>query len=107
MPSPLYYRDRIYVVRDGGLASCLDAKTGRLLYRERLRAEGAYFASPVAGDGKVYFSSKNGVVVVVEAGDKFKVLARNELSEPISATPALVDNKLYVRTENHLYAFGE
>ena len=53
VPSPLYYRERIYMVRDGGLASCLDAETGRLLFRERLGPGGAYFSSPVAGDGKI------------------------------------------------------
>jgi outer membrane protein assembly factor BamB len=104
--SPLYYRGRIYMVRDGGLVSCLDAKTGRLVYRERLGAAGPYFSSPVAGDGKIYAASQRGVVVVFAAGDKFKVLARNDLGETIQATPALVDGKIYVRTENHLFAFG-
>jgi hypothetical protein len=51
VPSPLYYRRRVYMVRDGGLISCLDAKTGQLLYRERVGAAGVYFSSPVAGDG--------------------------------------------------------
>ena len=61
----------------------------------------------MAGDGKVYAASHNGVVVVLAAGDKLTVLARNNLGEPIGATPALVDGKIYVRTEKHLYAFGE
>jgi outer membrane protein assembly factor BamB len=107
VPSPLLYQDRIYLVRDGGLASCLDAQTGRLLYRERLGPRGAYFSSPVAGDGKVYVASQRGVVVVIAAGDHLQVLARNDLGEPIQATPALVDGKLYVRTDKHLYAFGK
>jgi outer membrane protein assembly factor BamB len=107
VPSPLYYRKRVYIVRDGGLASCLDAETGRLLYRERLGPGGAYFSSPVAGDGKVYVASQRGVVVVFAAGDKLKVLARNDLGETIQATPALVDGKLYIRTEKQLYVFGE
>jgi outer membrane protein assembly factor BamB len=107
VPSPLYYQGRVYLVRDGGLAACLDGSTGRVFYRERLGSSGAYFASPVAGDGKVYAASRNGVVVVFAAGDKLKVLARNDLGESIAATPAAVDGKLYVRTEKHLYAFGE
>ena len=107
VPSPLYYRGRVYMVRDGGLISCLDAKTGQLLYRERVGAAGVYFSSPVAGDGKVYVASQRGVITVLAGGDAFKVLARNDLGEPIQATPALVDGKLYVRTEKHLYAFGE
>jgi outer membrane protein assembly factor BamB len=107
VPSPLYYRERVYMVRDGGIVSCLDAKTGRLMYRERLGASGAYFSSPVAGDGKIYVASQLGVVVVLAAGDRFTVLARNDLGESIQATPALVDGKIYVRTEKHLYAFAE
>jgi outer membrane protein assembly factor BamB len=107
VPSPLHYRERIYLVRDGGIVSCLEAKTGRLVYRGRLGPRGAYFASPVAGDGKVYAASRDGVVVVFAAGDELKVLARNDLSESIAATPAPVGGKLYVRTEKHLYCFGE
>jgi outer membrane protein assembly factor BamB len=105
VPSPLYYRGRVYLVRDGGLASCLDAATGKLLYRERLGPGGAYFASPVAGDGKLYAASRGGEVVVFAAGDTFQVLARNDLHESIMATPALAGGKVYVRTEGHLYAF--
>lgn len=107
VPSPLHYRERIYMVRDGGIVSCLDAKSGRLVYRERCGAGGAYFSSLVAGDGKVYVSSQRGVVVVLTAGDKLEVLARNDLKEPILATPALVDGKIYIRTETNLYAFGK
>ncbi len=107
VPSPLYYQGRLYTVRDGGVVSCLDPKTGKLLYRERLGPGGAYFSSPVAGDGKLYAASLGGVVVVFGAGDTLQVLARNDLKESILATPALVDGKLYVRTEKHLFAFGE
>ena len=107
VPSPLHYGERIYLVRDGGIVTCLEAKTGRLLYRERLGPRGPYFASPVAGDGKVYAASRDGVVVVFAAGDELKILARNDLDELIAATPAPMGGKLYVRTEKHLYAFGE
>jgi outer membrane protein assembly factor BamB len=106
VPSPIFYRERVYMVRDGGIVSCLEAKTGRLLYRERLGPRGPYFSSPVAGDGKVYVASQRGVVVALAAGDQFTVLARNDLGEVIQATPALVGDKLYVRTEKFLYAFG-
>lgn len=107
VPSPLYYRGHVYLVRDGGLASCLDAATGKPLYRERLGPGGAYFSSPVAGDGKVYAASRGGEVVVFAAGDAFRVLARNDLGESILATPALAGGKVYVRTERHLFAFGD
>jgi len=66
----------------------------------------AYYSSPVAADDKVYIASAEGVVVVLDAGEELKVLARNQLDSPILATPALVDGKIYVRTEGHLYAFG-
>jgi len=67
---------------------------------------GEYYSSPVAADNKVYIASAEGVVVVLDAGEELKILARNNLDSAILATPALVDGKIYVRTENHLYAFG-
>jgi outer membrane protein assembly factor BamB len=107
VPSPLYYQGRLYVVTNGGIASCYDAQTGKMLYRQRLGTSGFFYASPVAANGNVYASSYNGVVVVFKAGDHCQVLARNNLGEQIVATPALVDGRIYVRTEGHLYAFGE
>jgi outer membrane protein assembly factor BamB len=105
--SPLYYRDKVYMIKSGGILSCFRAESGELLYTERIGAAGAYFASPVAANGKIYFSSRNGVITVVEDGEEVLVLARNDLEEIIAATPALVDNKVYVRTDTNLYAFGE
>lgn len=107
VPSPLHFNGRVYLVKNGGLASCLDARTGEFLYQEeRLGALGDYYASPVAAGGKICLASQQGVVVIMEAGDKPAVLARNLLREPILATPAIADGKLYVRTKSHLYAFG-
>jgi len=106
--SPVYYQGRLYTVKNGGLASCYEAKTGRPFYQdERLDAGGDYYASLVAAGGRIYAASQKGVVVVWEAGDQLKILARNELSEQVMATPAIVDGKLYIRTEGHLYAFGQ
>ncbi|MBI2946911.1 MAG: PQQ-binding-like beta-propeller repeat protein [Verrucomicrobia bacterium] len=108
VPSALFYEGRVYVVKNGGMASCYEAKTGRVLYQEeRLGALGDYYASPVAADDKVYFASQQGVVTVVKAGDTFHVLARNDLEEPIMATPAIVDGHIYLRTANYLSAFGQ
>jgi outer membrane protein assembly factor BamB len=107
VPSPLFYQGRLYLVKDGGIASCFDAKSGRLIYRERLGPSGFYYSSPVAGDGKIYAASLKGVITVFQAGDRCQVLAENDLKEPIAATPALADGKLYVRTDGHLYAFGK
>ena len=64
------------------------------------------YSSPVAADNKIYLASEEGVVVVLDGGEELKVLARNKLDGQILATPAIVDGKIYVRTENHLYAFG-
>ena len=107
VPSPLHYQSRIYLVKNGGLASCFDAQTGRVLYQEeRLGALGDYYSSPVAAAGKICAASQLGVVVVYRAGETLEVLARNSLDEPIIATPAIVEGKLYVRTKSRLYAFG-
>jgi outer membrane protein assembly factor BamB len=106
-PSPLYYRGNLYLVKNGGIVSCYEAGTGKLRYQKRLEAEGSYYASPVAGDGKIYLSSMDGIVVVLEAGDELRVAARNNLEERLMATPAIVDGKLYIRTAGHLYAFGK
>jgi outer membrane protein assembly factor BamB len=105
-PSPLLYNGRIYMVKNGGMISCLDSKTGELKYQDRLGAGGPYYASLITGDGKIFAASRRGVVTVFEAGDKLNVLARNDLKERIMATPAILDGKLYIRTENNLYAFG-
>jgi outer membrane protein assembly factor BamB len=83
-------------------------RTGKAGYQdERLGALGDYYSSAVAAGGKIYIASQPGVVVVYEAGDELKVLARNKLPEEIFATPAVVDGKLYLRTTEALYCFGE
>jgi outer membrane protein assembly factor BamB len=107
VPSPLYYNERLYTFQNGGIVFCRVAKTGALVYSGRLGSPGYYYSSPVAADNKVYVASEKGVVVVLEGGEKLKILARNKLDGAILATPALVDSNIYVRTENHLYAFGE
>jgi outer membrane protein assembly factor BamB len=107
VPSPLYYKGRLYTFQNGGVVFCRDAKTGELVYSGRMGASGYYYSSPVAADDKVYIASEDGVVVVLDAGEKLKILAENKLDGAILATPALVDRNIYVRTENHLYAFGK
>ena len=109
VPSPLHYRGRVYLIRDGGLASCYDAKTGEPYYQqERLDAIGSYYASPVAADGRIYVASLNGRVTVLAAGGaQPKILHQADFGERISATPALVENTLYLRTPTSLFAFGK
>jgi len=108
--SPLFTGGRIYMVQDGGMVTCTEAATGRLIFeRERLGSDGGgeYFASPVMADGRIYLCSTRGIVSVIAAGDTLKVLAQNKLNEPIAATPAIAGNKLYIRSATTLWAFGE
>jgi outer membrane protein assembly factor BamB len=103
----LLYKGRLFLIRNGGVVTCLDAATGKVIYRSRTGAPGAYFASPVAADGHIYLASSEGVVTTIASdGDQLKVLARNELGEEIIATPAIAGNAIYVRTVRGLFAFG-
>jgi len=107
VPSPLFYQGRIYMVRNGGVLTVVDAKSGKEAYPQaRLSPGGIFYASPVAADGKVYLCSDAGVVIVLKSSGKFEVLAENDLGETIRATPALVDGVIYMRTAGHLWAFG-
>ena len=108
VPSPLHYRGHIYLVKDGGMASCYDAKTGQPAYQqERLNAIGNYYASPVAADGRVIVASLDGKLTVFAAGgDAPKILHQVDFKERIATTPALVGKQLYLRTPTALYAFG-
>src|SRR5262249_3789272 len=104
------YRGQLVMVKDGGLVTAYDAKTGKEIYtQERAVAAGRYYASPVAANGHIYFTSlDDGTVTVLKAGtDKPEVVARNPaLGERVAATPAIADDTLYVRTARHLYAFA-
>jgi outer membrane protein assembly factor BamB len=90
------------------MLSSLDAKTGKPFYiQERLDAIGNYYSSPVAGGGRIYLASQSGKVTVVKAGgEKPEILHQAEFGEPVFATPALIGDKLYLRTWSALYAFG-
>lgn len=106
--SPLHYDGRLYFVRDGGQLSCLDPETGEPHYaQERLGPTGNYYASPVAADGRLYIASLPGKLIVVRAGGtKPEVLHQADFGTRILATPALVGDRLYLRTTTHLFAFG-
>lgn len=107
LPSPLLYRDVLYMINDGGVLTTLDPATGALRKQGRLRgAVDHYYASPVAADGKVYFVSQAGIVTVVKAGPEQEVLSVGELDDEVYATPAIADDRLYVRTRSGLYCFG-
>jgi outer membrane protein assembly factor BamB len=109
VPSPIVYRDRFYLLKDGPLMTCLDAKTGKPVYEaERVRAGARYYASPVAANGHIYIASLDGSMAVIAAGeDNPEVVHSVKLSEPVRATPALAHNTLFVRSDKFLYAFAE
>ena len=106
--SPLCVGNRVYAFKNGGLASCYDLQTGKVFYQaERMDAPGDYYSSAIAVHDCVYVASQKGTVTVLKGGDTFNVLARNSLGEQIFASPAAVDGCLFIRTENHLFSFGE
>ncbi|MFC1766399.1 ankyrin repeat domain-containing protein, partial [Planctomycetota bacterium] len=105
IPSPFHYQGRVYLIKHGGTITCYDAETGKKLYSGRVGPRTYYFASPIGADGKIYFCSMNGAIIVLKASDQFEVLAQNKISARIYATPALVDGNVYLRTRKSMYAF--
>jgi outer membrane protein assembly factor BamB len=93
------------MVSDSGIASCVDARTGKVHWKERVG--GNYSASPVYADGKIYLQSEEGKGVVLKPGKLFQVLAENELEERSLASYAIADGRLLIRTEGHLYAIAD
>jgi outer membrane protein assembly factor BamB len=108
LPSPLLYEHALYMVNDaGGVVTILNPDTGALILQGRLKVPSdRYYASPVAGDGKIYIASESGKVLVLPPGGGLDALAVNDLQDSIYATPALVDKRIYIRTLNSLYCFG-
>lgn len=100
-PSALLVGDELYMVSDLGIVSCLDARSGKVHWQERLN--GNFSASPLFADGKVYLQSEEGVATVLRAGKKFEKLATNAMDERTLASLAAVDGVIYLRTEGHLY----
>lgn len=108
MPSPLFYQGRLHFLRDGGLWTVLEPKSGkRLLDRERLGTGGQAIASPIAAGGHIYTVNGAGIFAVLHAGDKLQVVAMNKLGETVRSTPAISGNTLFVRSAGHLWAFGK
>ncbi len=107
IPAPLLYQGVYYLVKTGGIVTTLDPATGALLKEGRATgALGEYYASPVAAEGRVYVANLEGKVTVLKAGGQWEILAQNDLREEISATPALANGRLYVRTREAVYCFA-
>ena len=108
IPSPMLFQGILYSVRSGGILTALSAGTGEVKKEGRLpEAVGEYFASPVAGDGKIYFASAEGKVSVVKAVADWEILAVNDVGEGISATPAIAGGAIFIRTQSRLYCFRQ
>ncbi len=108
MPTPVVYGDYFYTCSNQGVLTAYNAKTGERVYQERLGGKGgAFTASPIASDGKIYLSSEDGDVFVVKAGAKYELLATNPVGEVMMASPAMSGGVFIVRGVKHLFAFGE
>lgn len=108
MPTPLIYRGLVYVLNNDGLLGCYDLRTGVEHFQERVPHRSFGFsASPVAADGEIYLAGEDGLLFVLQAGTRLKLLATNTIGEPLMATPALSDGTLYLRGSRHLFAVGK
>ena len=106
MPTPIVYREYLYTCANAGIVTCFEAKTGKQVYKERLGGQGGFTASPVAADGRIYFTSEESGVRVISAGPKFELLAVNLLGDPCMGTPAISDGMIFVRTQHYLFGIG-
>ncbi len=107
VPAILVYQDAAYLIKNGAIFTAFDKETGEVLKQGRIReALDNYYASPVAGDGKIYLASEKGLVTVVRAGSVWQPLATVDFDDPIFATPALSEGKVYLRAGTKLYCIG-
>ena len=108
VPSPLLYHKILYTMKEGGILTAFDSRTGKILKQGRLRnALGRYFSAPIAADNKVFVTSEEGKLTVLRAGADWEVLATNDIGDPCYATPAILDGKIYVRSATTLYCFAK
>jgi len=108
VPSPLLYQGVLYTLKEGGIFSSFDPKTGQVLKQGRLQgALGTYYSSPVAADGKIYLANEDGKTVVLKAGAQWEIVSVGEFDAGIKATPAIAGGKIFLRTHNTVYCFGK
>lgn len=108
LPSPLVYKDVLYMVNDGGTVTTFKPLSGEVIQKGRIKGGGTnFYSSPVAADGKVYIVSRKGKVSVLKSGGSLDILALNDMGELCFATPAIANGKIYLRTVNTLYCFGQ
>jgi outer membrane protein assembly factor BamB len=104
VPSPIISGRYLLMVADSGIASCFEARTGKRHWMERL--PGGHSPSPISADGLVYFVSDRGVTTIIRPSETFAVIGKNELGEPVSASPAISQGQIFLRTHQHLYCIG-
>ena len=105
VPSAIVVGDYFYVADDHGIATCLDARTGKSVWRKRFG--GDFTASPVAADGKIFFTNEAGETLVLAADtERYDELARNAIGEPVYASPAIASGQLFLRSARHLWCIG-
>lgn len=108
VPSPILYGDYLYLMTDGGIITCLDAKTGQLKYEGgRVPVPATFTSSPVAFEDKILLTSEDGDTFVIKAGPAFEVLRSNSLGEPVYASIAISAGRLFIRGAKHLYCIGK
>ncbi len=107
MPTPIAYNGLLYTLNNNGALNCYDAQTGERKYKATLKDGQAFTASPVAADGKLYFTSEEKGVIVVKAGPEFEQVAINPVGEVCMATPAISDGLIFIRGQHHLFCFGK
>jgi outer membrane protein assembly factor BamB len=107
VPSSILYGDYIYLMSDRGIITCLDAKTGKVVYEGgRIPVPATFTASPLAVDGKLLLTSEDGDTYFIKAGPKHEVLATNSVNEPVYASPAISDGMVFIRGEKNLYGIS-
>jgi hypothetical protein len=106
VPSPVAFEDCVYMLKNGGWLTCMDFKTGKVHYQERIGGPGAAIASPVISNGHLYLASYNGTINVIKTGELPILIHETKLTGKIAATPAIVKDDLYIRTSEFLYAFS-
>jgi outer membrane protein assembly factor BamB len=104
VPSMIYVKPHLFALTDGGVAECLKADTGEIVWQERVG--GNFSASPVAAEGRIYFLGDNGETTVIDAGPEFKVLAKNPLGKNVQASLAISQGQIFIRTEKSLFCIG-
>jgi outer membrane protein assembly factor BamB len=108
VPSSILVGDYLYLMSDRGILTCLDAKTGKIIYEGgRVPVPASFTASPVAFDNKLLLTSEDGDTYVIKAGAKHEVLATNSVGEPVYASPAVAGGNIFIRGEKNLYCIGE